>query len=313
MKFSTEFDKKCQNVYTISMLQDDGIPIEPISFRTTWQNVNRFRIIPKKTPNRNTEMKIEWPTLYLGLSRLYPIGESEEASTYDSQLSEKQKREFFSVHKDILSLNETPIDCSAIAIKETAKKKTIGIRTEKYDPICNSSGQDNLNQILLAVMSFELLKEKSGSSWKGGLLLIDELDATLHPAAQNKLVKFLFDSAKELDIQIVFTTHSLSMLNYLCQRCEHNIENGMNNIEIAYLTTRNGLLQRLPNPDYDTIYFDMLNTLSILPNEYRKIAVYMEDNEARWFLGKLTSKYMPRLTLPEINIGHDQLKLMAIG
>ena len=117
MKFSTEFDKKCQNVYTISMLQDDGIPVEPISFRTTWQNVNRFRIIPKKTPNRNTEMKIEWPTLYLGLSRLYPIGESEEASTYDSQLSEEQKREFFSVHKDILSLNETPIDCSAIAIQ----------------------------------------------------------------------------------------------------------------------------------------------------------------------------------------------------
>lgn len=303
---SREFDLRNQNVYTIHLNEGDN-EIEPLSFRTTWQNETRFRIIPKKTPNRNTEMKLEWPTLYLGLSRLYPIGESEQAKTSVIRLTSEQKEKFFRLYKSILSMNETPIDCSAITIQETTKKKTVGIRTEKYDSICNSAGQDNLSQILLAVMSFESLKEQLGENWKGGLLLIDELDATLHPAAQNKLVKFLSDSAEEIGIQIVFTTHSLSMLDYLCQKCQYNREDRFNNYEIVYLTNRNGLLQLLPNPDYDTIYNDMLNSLSILPIESRKITVYTEDDEARWFLTKLLGRYTNRIKLPKISLGNDQL------
>jgi AAA15 family ATPase/GTPase len=313
IKTSTEFDTRSQNIYTVHLVEGDN-PIEPLSFRTTWQNETRFRIIPKKTQNRNTEMKLDWPTLYLGLSRLYPIGESEQANTSNSRLTPEQKEKFFREYKNILNMNEDPIDCENITIQETTKKKTVGIRTEKYDPICNSAGQDNLSQILLAVMSFESLKRQRGNEWNGGLLLIDELDATLHPAAQNKLVKFLYDSAKELEIQIVFTTHSLSMLDFICGKCSFNTSDQMNNYEIVYLTNRNGLLELLPNPDYETIYYDMLNTISVmLPAETRKIPVYMEDDEARWLFTKLMGKYLGRLDIPKIKIGHDQLLKLLEG
>jgi len=60
-------------------------------------------------------------------------------------------------------------------------------------------------------------------------LLIDELDATLHPIAQNKLVDYLYEHAKKLKIQIVFTTHSLSMLEYISQKTKYNDETKYNN------------------------------------------------------------------------------------
>ena len=41
--------------------------------------------------------------------------------------------------------------------------------------------------------------------------LIDELDATMHPAAQIRLLNVLYEEAKLLNLQIVFTTHSLSL------------------------------------------------------------------------------------------------------
>lgn len=49
-------------------------------FRTAWQDKKtRFRIIPKRTlPDGTiTESKLESPVIYLGLSRLYPLGEAD--------------------------------------------------------------------------------------------------------------------------------------------------------------------------------------------------------------------------------------------
>lgn len=309
IKASRKFDKKTSLAYTIYFSIDEKDSELKVPFRSTWQkhkNSERFRLIPKRTQERQSEKKIEWPTLYLGLSRLYPIGESEQLKATNFRLPSDKKDNLLKTHKDILSLNENPVDCSEIAIKETPKK-TVGIKTDKYDPITNSAGQDNLNQILLAVMSYEILKEQQGKNWKGGLLLIDELDATLHPAAQKKLVKFLYDTAKKLQIQVVFTTHSLSMLEFVCDKIKHNKPDQLNPYELVYFTTRNKYLEMLTNPDYETIYNDMLNTLSILPVESRKITVYTEDDESRWFLKKLLGPHCAKIKLPNIKMGCDQL------
>ncbi|KAA8788083.1 ATP-binding protein, partial [Lactobacillus crispatus] len=70
-------------------------------------------------------------------------------------------------------------------------------------------------QIIEAVLSFEMLKKQLGKSYIGGILAIDEIDATLHPAAQNRLIDWLLKKSKELKLQIVFTTHSLTLLEHL--------------------------------------------------------------------------------------------------
>ncbi|UZQ86919.1 ATP-binding protein [Thermoclostridium stercorarium] len=166
---------------------------------------------------------------------------------------------------------------------EATKKRFFCVNTDKYDYLCNSAGQDNLGQILTAVLSFKRLKS-SLTPWPGGLLLIDEVDATLHPSAQNKLFDLLFEMSRELDIQIIFTTHSLSLLSYIYSRIESNSEY-RTNVNIIYLTTANIELEVITNPHWDVIYNDMQITSLFDNNE--KISVYTEDAEAIWFLKKL--------------------------
>ena len=56
--------------------------------------------------------------------------------------------------------------------------------------------------ILLAILSFKRLKT-STSNWSGGVLLIDEIDATLHPAAQKRLIDLLSKEAKKQDFKLL--------------------------------------------------------------------------------------------------------------
>lgn len=54
-----------------------------IKYRTTWQDEKtRFRIIPDRINElgKKSAAKIGWTTLYLGLSRLYPVGEINKIS-----------------------------------------------------------------------------------------------------------------------------------------------------------------------------------------------------------------------------------------
>lgn len=42
------------------------------------KTVPRYRLIPMKSEEKHDERKLSWPTYYLGLSRLFPVGESNE-------------------------------------------------------------------------------------------------------------------------------------------------------------------------------------------------------------------------------------------
>jgi hypothetical protein len=91
----------------------------------------------------------------------------------------------------------------------TKNKNYLGIKTDKYAAAGNSAGQDNIGQIITAIMSFKKLYPN------GGILLIDELEATLFPAAQLNLISKLYSYSKRFKLQIVFTTHSLEIIKFL--------------------------------------------------------------------------------------------------
>ena len=55
------------------------------------------------------------------------------------------------------------------------------------------------------------------------MLLIDEMDATLHPAYQIKLLNLFREMSELYKIQIVFTTHGLSLLEEMLQRKDNVI------------------------------------------------------------------------------------------
>jgi hypothetical protein len=162
----------------------------------------------------------------------------------------------------------------------------------------------------MAVLSFKRLKAKLGDNWHGGLLLVDELDAALHPLAQNKLVDFLYHQAEEIGLQIIFTTHSLGLLDYITTKTDHNSPININNYELVSVSNANGPVEVIQNPPFDIIYKELMATY-YLPTS-RKISIFSEDNEARYFIKKILEKYSNRFKLLDVSFGYDQLlKMLA--
>jgi AAA15 family ATPase/GTPase len=316
LKFSEKYDKKTPDLATIKfedipILALGKLPTE-LEYRSTVQKYLdgvRYRIIPKKTSQWPTSAKITWPTLYLGLGRLYPIGESINVSVekLKGKISDNDNSFIINSMKFILSMRDEPSSFTAASISETTKKKAIGVNTESYDYLANSAGQDNLGQILMALLSFNKLKEQFPEIWNGGLLVVDELDAALHPLAQNKLVDFLYKQAEKIGIQVVFTTHSLGLLDYISKKTEYNKNEDINQYELVCLTNGNGPVEVVQNPSFNAIYSELMATFS--PSS-RRISIFSEDEEARFFIKNLLEKYSDRIRILEANFGYDDLLRM---
>lgn len=309
---SERFDKSGSNRIRINIVNENGEDLDYRDFRTAWQNnknKKRFRIIPFKKfgNNKKTESKMSFPVLYLGLSRLYPIGEVDKNNIKSNEIkfSDLNDNEWFiEKYKYILSVNDEIKEIDNFKIAETDKKVGVVITTNNYDEFTNSSGQDNLGQILMALLSFKKLKTDNPERWKGGLLLIDEVDSTLHPAAQKRLIDLLQKESKILGIQVVVTTHSSDLLKHVCSKTKNNNKDKQNEIEVYYFTNANKRLEIKRNLSFLSIKNDLLLE-SIVESE--KLNVYSEDSENRWFLKNLVKKYSMHLEILETNIGCDQL------
>lgn len=283
-----------------------------VPFRTTWQDKGkRFRLIPK---HHDQEGKLGYPIIYLGLSRLYPLGECSDAAALKSVPAiidyfaghPDEKKWLIKAYNRILSQSGIT-DVDPRLHPDLKKKVFAGVESDTYNGLCNSSGQDNLGQILLSILSFKKLKsqiESTDTVWNGGILLIDELDATLHPAAQVRLLDLLYQESKALELQIVFTTHSLSILEHFYEK---NDTLRYADSTVVYITTQNKALSVKETPPFPEIRNDMLvidpATLSQSP-----VLVLTEDAETRWFLNEILPEYIKRqIEMPEMGWGCNEL------
>lgn len=266
-----------------SSIKDPLVYVDQLSFRATFQKdgeKDRYRLIPNYIEGiRETNSKIVWPVYYLGLSRLYPIGESKDPQP--SKISIDINKELVDVHSRLLSFDYGDnASLENIGVPEVGKSKS-GIRTKNFSSTANSSGQDNLGQIILSVLSFQELKKNNSENYFGGLLIIDELDATLHAAVQMKLFDYLLEKSKELNLQIVFTTHSKTLLEYITKKY-----NSTKTIKISYLLKRGDTIIEKQNPTIDFFTKDLSDTYGKLP-EKKVVKIFTEDETARWFIKNL--------------------------
>ncbi|NLH44929.1 MAG: ATP-binding protein [Acholeplasmataceae bacterium] len=309
IKCSLENDTNVNPAMVIDFTLPNNNTIE-VPFRFGWwENKTRPRLVPKYN---NSESKMKYPVLYLGLSRLQPLGECEgnvTSSKVSAFLASNQAYKDWLIEKyeHILSLNNIN-DIETHKHPDAKQKIFVGVKNDEYDELCNSAGQDNLGQILLAFLSFKNLKKfyiENSMQWNGGFLLIDELDATLHPSAQVRLLNTLVNEITENDlkIQLLFTTHSLSLLEWFYN--QKRLTGNSN--KVLYLTTRNSILEILENPDFETVRADML-VLDPSAQAQTIINLYAEDNEGRWLLKHLASEEdLRKLKLINIKISCDTL------
>lgn len=87
-----------------------------------------------------------------------------------------------------------------------------------------SAGEDHLFIIISAIVSLKYYFESIDSSNDvESIMLIDEFDATLHPSLQFKLLDIFREYSNGYKIQIIFTTHSLSSVEYALKKKDNVI------------------------------------------------------------------------------------------
>lgn len=265
------------------------------SEKRTDQKSNNVRFVVGKTRKKG-EGNYPHPVIYLGLNRLYPLANSKKINIDDQyNLSNEEKLFYSKWQKEITILNEN-IYPEYIS---TDTKDFLGCKTDEYDAETNSAGQDNLGQIITAILSFKRLKEILKENYKGGILLIDELDASLHILAQEKLVKFLIYSANKFNLQIICTTHSQKIIEDCSRIYKHDTT-----IISLYRRGNNVLIKN------NASYNDIINELAAINPKSTSITyttVLFEDYVAVSFFKYLTrNKFNNFLKMyPTINTNNE--------
>lgn len=234
--------------------------------------ISRYAIKPMYRRGSG-EMLPFCPVVYLGLSRLVPYGEfhnDESISRIVKKLPDKFQEEISDLYRKF-----THISIGLIGMQKMGDVKT---RTEFYsdrkgiDSNTISAGEDNLYILLTALQSLKYYYHSIESRREiESILLIDELDATLHPAFQIKLLNLMREYSSKYKIQIFFTTHSLSTLEEML-RHRNNVIYLIDNITDVTL---------MNNPDIYKIKMHLKNETSKDIYMDKIIPIFSEDAEAR--------------------------------
>lgn len=263
---------------------------------------------------------IQLPVYFLSLSRLFPIGESGKTKAVPSTLTPEELSYCITHYRTILSIQHMG-DNPDVGLEKGASSKTFaGVSDDTHDIFTNSAGEGNIMRNILAVLSFKRLKEQYGRDYRGGILLIDELDATLYGFSQAKLVDYLWQVAGDYKIQIVFTTHSPIILKCVnkYQRKERH-DKGINLPPFAYDSSivylepqydREGTRTIMPkNISTSTELGQILNDINLsISTGNSKINIYCEDTRAVSFLqyvlsAALTINLDLYMSFIDINLG----------
>lgn len=239
------------------------------------KEIKRYAIKPKYSQGKS-DMLPSCPVIYLGLSRLVPFGEFQN----DDILSNIRKRLPVEYQKEIAELYYSFTNYE-INFNVTKQMGDIKVRNEfssnvqGVDSNTISAGEDNLSIILTALVSLKYYYDSIEShNTVESVLLIDEIDATLHPAYQIKLLNLFRDMSKLYKIQIVFTTHSMSLLEEMIEKKDN----------VIYLLDNITSVVQMEEPD---IYKIKMHLQSITKNDIyaeKVITLFTEDDEARFIL-----------------------------
>jgi len=224
---------------------------------------------------------IQLPVIFLSLQRLLPIGEDTKLKESKTSILTPAEVTFFQKwHKNILISMDSIQNSNFL---ESPNKTTIGINTSHYDWKQNSAGQDNIGKILLAIISFKRLMEKFPNDYEGGILAIDELDATIYPGSQLRLFDALRTFAAKFKIQIIFTTHSLSLLETACNLQVENSKKKetKEQVKVIFLEKKNSKVCVRQDISFDTITH-LLN-VTVAKKSKNKIITFVEDKETEIF------------------------------
>lgn len=245
----------------------------------------RLKVVPRGSADGwdvGNDAKVPIPTMFLSMSRMLPIGEF--GSDLKSQIEKKMQDEDRAyIREKFMSIFDHKVSESSTIIKHELSSTTKRSLLPEFEHSTRtiSLGQDSLSSIITALASFNHLK-RTYPDYNGGILLIDEIDSGFHPKAQAKIIKLLKNEAKRLHLQVIMTSHSLTVVKEVLSISDEAARNGHNIDSVVYIqdVLRPHLMQHV---SYENVKRDMLSMLPPIEKDVPKIKVYFEDEEAKWF------------------------------
>ncbi|MDO8445726.1 MAG: AAA family ATPase [Deltaproteobacteria bacterium] len=260
------------------------------------------RVVSRNDPHKNMlspvkigkDAKVPLPTLYLGMTRMLPVGESNP--TWVTSSMDK------TIHEDDAEFIQTFINSVIASGRSSDGSKNITTQSIKgtgkttkhpdyaHSAKCISLGQDSLSAIATALASFQKL-QREWPDYPGGLLVIDELDAGFHPHAQQRLVKALANAAKKLQLQVLATTHSVNLIAAIHPDANPVGHGGKHIDAVLYLTDT-----LKPRVAEGYTLQDIQRDMSLepppvtLPVKAKTLKIYLEDPEAHFVLKRLLTR-----------------------
>jgi len=258
--------------------------------------IYRLRVIPRTIPESlalgrasgiGKDAKVNIPTLYLGMSRITPIGEFawDDIDLIDSQPNQEDIDFINEVFDSILPYRNKTNNIFTHNFSNSNKGSKVP--DLGHPSLSISLGQDSISSIVTALASFNQLKNKIGIEYIGGILVIDEIEAGLHPHAQKRLIEQLKVLGSKLNLQIIVTSHSLTVIKTIL---DHKDALEYKKDSVVYLMDTN-----LPRAMRNATYLKIKNDMLLVPytpdiqEELPKCNVYFEDIEAHDFMSSLIS------------------------
>lgn len=240
----------------------------------------RNNIINDKVTNESRN--VTHPVIYLSLNRLIPIVNRQKYEIKALKFLEAHQNEFIRINNQLLCKTS-----GSSFTPTTGSLESVAVHSDEYDYEAVSAGEDNAGQIIQAIFSFKKLKAEY-SDYHGGLLLIDEADAGLFPGAQYQLKEILNRYAKELNIQVVFTTHSPILIEEYHKLSQKDHKN----FKTIYLSNKMGKIQIFENFSWSNVYADISVKMKEVSPElsFPETNVYFEDDEAKALFDALVTQ-----------------------
>lgn len=288
--------------------EDDGTLAltKKLSFKDDTNTGRAIRIIPR-TSNVNLDdctireaekkakekynvggaARVKIPTIYLSLSRLYPLGERKNTVTitelrktnsfYQKNVDEKYKYWY-----NFVIPNSIKSDAHLSKVeKKTCSRASLHMDIINTPTLSQSIGQDNLGNIISALIDIYILS--LDEDYNGALICIDEIDVSLHPDTQIRLLNLLDQVSEELKIQFVVSTHSLTILKETIEKEKKNSED----YKVVYLKTPSAPYATIQNT-YELLEADMFGSLSF---KQPKVKMYFEDYIGKELFGMLIEAF----------------------
>lgn len=251
------------------------------------------------------------PVIYLGLNRLWPLALLTKLDIKAiPEITNVDKEWYIRKYNEILVLDEHDNTTEFLKTGNAPREDFIGTSSKDYNSESCSAGQDNLGQVLTSILSFRHLKSKLGEKYKGGALLIDELDATFHVVAQQRLLKTLLEASNELKLQIIATTHSLPLL-------KEAFHSGLKrDIKVLYLKKQSKNIVDSGFTSYEQLKDNLyVHATPVSRMTYRKVSIFFEDSVGKnmffAIVGNSLNKYLNRVEMKIKSLDAGSLKNLA--